>query len=98
MSTPEGLIKAAVIRDVLHPLIPDVWWYPAQDRFTAGILDIIICYKHRFIALEIKAPGQKARKLQEYMMRKIRRAGGIAECIDNVEDARRIIREVDNER
>jgi len=97
MSTPEGLVKAAIIRE-LHRLIPDVWWYPAQDRFTAGILDIIICYKTRFIALEIKAPGQKARKLQEYMIRKIRRAGGIAECVDNVEDAMRIIHEVANER
>ena len=44
----------------------------------AGIPDLLICYKGRFIAVELKARKGKATPLQEYELKRIRSAGGLA--------------------
>lgn len=59
-----------------------------------GIPDIIICYKGRFVAWELKRSKYEANKktgrivLQRYVIGRIREAGGIADIIhpDNLED------------
>lgn len=62
---------------------------------TAGIPDLIICYKGRFIGLEVKATNGKATPLQDATIRKINSAGGIALVVKSVDDAKLIIEEVD---
>jgi Holliday junction resolvase len=55
---------------------------------VAGIPDILACYRGRFIAFECKrAAGLPASKLQEWTMKQIRRAGGVALLIYAVEQA-----------
>lgn len=56
---------------------------PMQQR---GTPDLLVCYKGRFIALEIKVPGAKLDKLQEYEMAKIREAGGAAARVESIEE------------
>lgn len=54
---------------------------------TAGIPDIICCYRGRFVAFEVKVPGNPPTPLQKSTLEKIRRAGGTAEvvqCLDEV--------------
>lgn len=58
---------------------------------TAGIPDIICCYKGRFIAFEVKAPDGKPTALQEATIKRIRKAGGVAEVVRSVEEAKEII-------
>lgn len=58
---------------------------------TAGVPDIICCYKGRFIALEVKAPDGKATALQDATIKRIRKAGGVAEVVRSVEEAKEII-------
>ena len=58
---------------------------------TAGVPDIICCYKGQFIALEVKAPDGKATALQDATIKRIRKAGGVAEVVRSVEEAKEII-------
>jgi len=58
---------------------------------TAGMPDLVVCYKGRFVALECKVRGNKPTVLQHITLGKIRKAGGIAECVWTLEDAKRII-------
>jgi Holliday junction resolvase len=54
----------------------------------AGIPDIIGCYRGRFIAFEVKRDATgKPTALQDYTMKKIREAGGMASLIYTAEMA-----------
>ncbi len=61
---------------------------------TAGIPDIICCYKGRFFAFEVKTEKGRATELQKATIEKIIRAGGIAEIVRSVDDVRAILREI----
>lgn len=69
-------------------LIEALWFWKVSDRFTAGIPDYVGVYHGRFWALEIKRPGGKPRKLQEYVMRKIEAAGGAVTWVDSLDEAK----------
>ena len=58
---------------------------------TAGVPDIICCYKGLFIAFEVKAESGKATVLQDATIKRIRKAGGIAEIVRSVDEVKRII-------
>ena len=53
----------------------------------AGVPDLLICYRGRFIALEVKVPGKKPTPLQTRELATIRVAGGTAEVVTTVEEA-----------
>ena len=57
--------------------LPFSFWYKANDRTTAGIPDLIGCYKGHYIAIELKV-GSKVSKIQEWTIEKIARAGGVS--------------------
>lgn len=53
--------------------------YWGGGQFTkAGIPDLLVCCKGKFIALELKGPTGKPSELQLYNVEKIKEAGGIA--------------------
>lgn len=58
---------------------------------TAGVPDIICCYKGLFIAFEVKTKDGKATALQDATIKRIRKAGGIVEVVRSVEEVKRII-------
>lgn len=95
--TPEGRVKHD-IRKMLDKRRPHLWYYCAQDRFTSAIMDLIVCYKGKFVALEVKRPtNNRGRKLQEYVLSKIRVAGGTAHVVQSVDDVEQIFTELDRE-
>jgi len=51
-----------------------------------GTPDIIACCDGRFYAVEVKQPGKKATKIQDFQLKKIQEAGGIAFVASSVED------------
>lgn len=53
---------------------------------TAGLPDIICCYKGRFVGIEVKKPRGKLTKLQEITLRYIERAGGVAAKVSSMEE------------
>lgn len=59
---------------------------------SAGIPDLIVCYKGLFIAIEVKSPTHKGRAsdIQKLKIRAIRNSGGIAFITDSLEEVKRI--------
>lgn len=58
---------------------------------TAGIPDIIVCYRGRFIAFECKVGSNKPTVLQAQTIRQIIAAGGYAMVVKTVDEVRQVI-------
>ena len=63
---------------------------------TAGIPDIIVCHRGRFIALEAKVGKNQPTKLQAVTIEQIRKAGGTAAVVRSVADVKTIIYELED--
>ncbi|AOY74707.1 VRR-NUC domain-containing protein [Clostridium formicaceticum] len=76
-----------------------VWFFKTHGGIyqAAGIPDIILCYKGKFIGLEIKRPKGKPTKLQEKVLRDIAKAGGTGAIVYGIEDVKRVMKEVTTE-
>ena len=57
---------------------------------TAGLPDIICCYRGRFVGLEVKTPSGKLTKLQETTLQRIQAAKGCAFKVTSVEEVKEI--------
>ena len=89
----------AAIKKYLFSLGADVffWKEHGSPYGTSGVPDIICCYRGRFIGMECKLPGGRLTEMQKRVISKINRAGGIARRVESVDDAKAIIRQIDNE-
>lgn len=63
----------------------------------AGIADITGCYRGQFVALEVKTPENKkgATKTQELFLASVRKGGGHAKVIRDIEGAVEVIKCID---
>ena len=61
---------------------------------TSGIPDIIVCYKGKFMAFEVKNERGKLSKLQEITIEKIRNAKGMAFKVTSLEEVKEILKGV----
>ena len=52
-----------------------------------GCPDLLVCWRGRFVALEVKVPGNIPTKAQLRQMALIREAGGAAVTVHSVEEA-----------
>ena len=59
---------------------------------TSGIPDIIVCYKGKFLAFEVKTEKGKLSKLQEMTIAKIRKANGMAFKVTSLEEVKEILK------
>ena len=84
------------IRKYLATLPDCFFWKEHGGQYgTAGIPDIIACYKGRFIALEAKVGKNKPTKLQAATIDKIRQAGGTAAVVYSIEDVKAVLSEME---
>lgn len=58
----------------------------------AGVPDILACVKGRFIAIEVKMPGETPKPNQEAFLAAIKNCGGIAMWTDNLEEVKMILK------
>lgn len=80
------------IRKYLATLPECFFWKEHGGQYgTAGIPDIIVCYKGRFIALEAKVGKNQPTRLQAATIDQIRRAGGIACVVRSVDEVKEIL-------
>jgi len=100
MAGPEGLVQKKILR-----ILAERGAYTLKihgSAHQAKTIDIVACYRGRFIGIEVKRPAKvvKATPRQEYTLEEIREAGGIAfvtaepehvsarlDAIDALEDA-----------
>ena len=59
---------------------------------SAGIPDIICCYRGRFVAFEVKTEKGRTTALQDMNIRKINEADGIAVVVRSVDDVKNVIK------
>lgn len=93
MSSLESGIQTRIIA-----YLKSVGAYPiniAGNAFQTGVPDILVCYKGLWIALEVKAADGSLRPMQRIRIRRIRKAGGIAEEVRSVEKVKDIIATID---
>ncbi len=63
-----------------------------------GIPDILVCYRGKYVALEVKRPGGKPTELQLWNINEIRKSGGVAEIVYGWEDVVTVLNEVADEK
>ena len=61
-----------------------------------GVPDLLVCYKGKFLGIEVKNEKGKTSQLQNINILNIRKAGGISFVARSVEDVREIIIAIDN--
>ncbi len=70
------------------------WWinFHGGDLYMPrGIPDIIGCYKGRFIAFEVKRPGETPSAIQSATLRALRKSGATAETVYSLDDVKKIL-------
>ena len=65
-----------------------------HEMQESGIPDILFCMKGLFGAIELKMPGNKPSKLQEYHMERIDKAGGVAFVAYSLEQVQAVMVQV----
>ncbi len=83
-------IVAAIIRHL--KTVPNCFAWKTHGGMygTAGIPDIVCCYKGLFLAFEVKTSSGKLTKLQESTIAKIKAAKGEAFKVTSVEETKEI--------
>ena len=91
--------ESQIQRKILQYLksIENLYYIKTVVTNLSGVPDVIVCYKGQFIAFEIKRPGGKVSKLQEYNMERIREAGGKAYVVFDVDSVKHIIERMRDE-
>ena len=76
------------------------WWlnfHGGDPYMPRGLPDIIGCFNGRFIAFEVKRPGEAPRKIQGKMLRTLAKAGALTATVYNVEDVKAKLKIKDGE-
>jgi hypothetical protein len=74
----ETLFKKRVLRDL--STLSNIYVLKTQERGRRGVPDLLVCYKGKFIALELKTETGKVDALQEHILETIVNSGGLA-CV-----------------
>ena len=83
------------IKKYLQTLDRCFFWKEHGGQYgTAGIPDIIVCYKGRFIGLEAKVGRNNPTKLQSVTIEQIQNAGGIAVVVRSVDDVKAVMEKI----
>ena len=94
--TPEKKVKNKVV--AILKKFGAYYFYPVMSGYgVSGVPDIIVCYKSRFVAIEVKAtPKNKPTTLQQKNIDKINYNGGIAIVVhcDNIESVTETLEEI----
>jgi Holliday junction resolvase len=67
----------------------------ANEMQGKGLPDLIVCYKGRYLAFEVKAPNGRVAKIQKATLRRIAKAGGIIASPRSLDEVRTIIEQID---
>ena len=96
--TPEKKVKQQVVK-----LFKDrgcYWFFPVASGFgSAGIPDVVCCYKGKFIGVECKAPATAHRvtALQQKNLTDIKNNGGYALVVSgDLSELKSTLNEIDN--
>lgn len=81
MQKPETVFRQNKVVPFLRKL-KHAWFESIQQVGISGSPDILLCIRGKFVALELKNRGEKARPLQQFKLDSIAKAGGISLVAD----------------
>jgi len=91
----ETQITAAIVKHLksLRDAGERVHWFKVAGglRQRIGCPDLLVCFRGRCHAWEVKIPGQTATLRQAHEISLWRKAGAISEVVTSVEDVRRLL-------
>jgi hypothetical protein len=92
---PEKRIVNAILKHL--KALPEVFaWKEHGGQYgTAGLPDIICCYRGLFLAFEVKTVTGKLSKLQEITLQKINAAKGKAFKVTSLREVKEILKSLD---
>ena len=88
-------IVAAILRLLKKTPFCFAWKEHGGMYGVAGIPDIIACVGGRFVAFEVKMPGNKMTKLQEITIQKIKDAKGQAFMVTSAAEVAAILKKME---
>lgn len=90
-------LEAAVVKAIVAYLHRAGAWVRKPAKTEAGDPDLFVCYRGRFLAVEVKRPGggKGTSKIQDWTLGQIRGAGGAAIVAESVEDVRQALLDLD---
>jgi hypothetical protein len=71
--------------------VDSLYCFKLVTATTAGHADIHLCYKGKFVAIEVKEKGDTQKDLQKYREQQIRDAGGVYILAESLEDVKEVI-------
>ena len=76
--------------------VPNLFFWKEHGGMygTAGIPDIICCYRGKFVAFEVKTETGRTTALQESVINKIQKCGGKSVVVRSVNDVRAVLEEI----
>ena len=88
-----GPVESDLQSDIIDFAEMRGWWcQKIESRSARGVMDLL-CIRHgRHIFIEVKKEGEEPTMQQAKRARDIRSHGGEVYAVDNMEDARRILR------
>jgi hypothetical protein len=89
----ESAVRSAVLR-VLRDAGAVVWAQTGAVN-SAGRPDLAICYRGRFVAVELKSPRGRTHPRQLVHLEEVVKAGGFAAIVRSADDMREVLRQVD---
>ena len=93
------MLEKEIVNQIMRYLktVPECfcWKEHGGAYSTAGIPDVICCYRGRFVAFEVKTPTGKLTKLQETTLQRIRNAMGQAFKVTSLQEVKEILKSLD---
>lgn len=91
--TPEGKVKKE-IKAWLD--VQNVYYFmPVQTGYGRRTVDILLCWRGRFVAVEVKRPGSNAKKFQARIIDAVEKAGGTGVSVDSLDALHYFLRHFD---
>jgi len=88
--------ESNIVNKILHYLEDQqhMWCFKVHGGAfqTKGVPDIVGCYKGQFYALEVKRPGEKTTKLQDYQMEQIEKAQGKTKVVTSLDEVKEFLK------
>jgi Holliday junction resolvase len=88
-------IVAAILKLLKKTPLCFAWKTHGGVYGTAGIPDVIVCYRGRFVAFEVKTPSGKLTKLQENTIARIKNAKGQAFKVTSAAEVAAILKQLE---
>ena len=88
----ESVIQRQIIRHLrgMGAWVFNVHGSPYQ---AVGVPDLLVGYKGRFFAMEVKRPGGVLSPVQAKVIEEIRASGSVAGRVESIEEAERLLEE-----